>query len=198
MDTYDRRLDYGNADFDIPQRLTGSFTYNPPIRAAGFLGRAVNGWQLNGILSLYDGLPFSVQSASNTLNTGGTSRASYVPGAGNGTLPSGQQSVEEWFNVAAFSAPGTLLYGDAGRNILRGPGTHEMDISLFKNFQFHPDSSKKLQLRAEVFNITNTPQFNNPVNTIGAAGAGSITSAGSPYTLQRLSREIQLAAKFYF
>ena len=78
MDTYDRRLDYGNADFDIPQRLTGSFTYNLPVKVNGFLGRAVNGWQLNGILSLYSGLPFSVQSASNTLNTGGTSRASYI------------------------------------------------------------------------------------------------------------------------
>jgi len=198
MDTYDHRLDYGNADFDIPQRLTGSFTYNLPVRVDGFLGHAVNGWQLNGILSLYSGLPFSVQSASNTLNTGGTSRASFVPGAGNGTLPSGQQSVQEWFNVAAFSAPATLQYGDAGRNILPGPGTHELDMSLFKNFLLQPDSPKKIQIRAEVFNIANTPQFNNPVNTIGAAGAGSITSAGSPYTLQRLSREIQLAAKFYF
>src|ERR1022692_1017263 len=65
MDTYDRRLDYGNADFDIPQRLTGSFTYNLPVKVNGFLG-------------LYSGLPFSVQSASNTLNTGGTSRASYI------------------------------------------------------------------------------------------------------------------------
>ena len=162
------------------------------------VGQVANGWQTNGILSVSTGVPFSVQSATNTLNTGGASRASYVPGGGNGTLPSGQQTLAEWFNVAAFSAPAALQYGDAGRNILRGPGTHELDFSLFKNFLLRADSAKKLQFRAEVFNITNTPQFNNPANTIGAAGAGSITSAGSPYTLQRLSREIQLAAKFYF
>jgi hypothetical protein len=198
MDTYNHRLDYGNADFDIRNRLTASFTYNLPFKAHGWVGQAVNGWQTNGILSLSTGGPFSVQSAANTLNTGGTSRASYVPGVGNGSLPSDERTLTEWFNVAAFSAPPALQYGNAGRNILRGPATHELDLSLFKNFSFGADSTKRFQIRAEAFNITNTPEFNNPASTIGAAGAGSITSAGSPFTLQRLSREIQLAAKFYF
>jgi hypothetical protein len=197
-DTYNHALDHGNADFDIRQRVTASFTYNLPSKAHGWLGQVANGWQTNGILSVSTGVPFSVQSATNTLNTGGTSRASYVPGAGDGTLPSGRQTLAEWFNVAAFSAPAALQYGDTGRNILRGPGTHELDFSLFKNFSLGADSARKFQIRAEAFNITNTPQFNNPASTIGAVGAGSITSAGSPYTLQRLSREIQLAAKFYF
>jgi hypothetical protein len=55
-----------------------------------------------------------------------------------------------------------------------------------------------LQFRAETFNLTNTPQFNNPVSMIGAPGAGAIISAGSPNTFQRVSREVQLALKLYF
>jgi hypothetical protein len=79
-----------------------------------------------------------------------------------------------------------------------GPGTKQLDFSAFKNFALSEDGVRSLQFRAEFFNIFNTPQFNNPVATIGAPGAGVITSAGSPYTFQRLSREIQLALKFYF
>lgn len=197
-DTYDHALDYGNADYDIRHRLTASFTYDLPFRVHGLAGKFVNGWQTNGILTLMTGIPFSVQSASNSLNNGATSRASYVPGAGNGVLPGDQRTVTEWFNVAAFTAPALDQYGNVARNSIYGPATRELDFSLFKNIPLGQDTSRKLQIRAEAFNVANTPQFNNPVNTIGAAGAGSITSAGSPFTFQRLSREVQVAAKFYF
>ncbi len=196
-DTLNYRLDYGNADFDVRHRVTGSFTYSLPSKLHGLSGQVLNGWQVNGILTLSTGIPFSVQSASNTLNTGGTSRASYVAGAGNGELSSGERSVAEWFNVAAFTAPGAQQYGNVARNSLYGPPTRELDFSLFKNFALGSEQ-RKLQLRAEAFNVANTAQFNNPINTIGAPGAGSIVSAGSPQTFQRLSREVQLAAKFYF
>ena len=156
----------------------------------------MNGWQVNGILSLYDGLPFTVLSATNTLNVGATSHAQYA-GASDGVLPSNRQSIAEWFNVAAFTTPGLLQWGNVGRNTLSGPPTRQLDASLFKNFKLG-EGSESLQFRAEVFNVFNTPQFNNPAATIGAAGVGTITSAGSPYTLQRLSREIQLAMKFSF
>jgi hypothetical protein len=197
MDTYNRRLDYGNADYDIRHRFVGSATYVLPFKASGPLRYVVQGWQLNGILSLYSGIPFSVQSASNTLNIGGTSRAEFI-GSGSGSLSGSPQSLQEWFNLAAFSAPPPLQFGNAGRNILTGPATKQLDLSAFKNFNFTEGHITNLQLRAEAFNLTNTPQFNNPNATIGAPGAGSITSAGSPYTLQRLSREVQLALKLYF
>ncbi len=196
LDSYNHKYEYGNSDFNIPNRFIASWNYLLPFKHEGLLHWAVNGWQLNGILSLYDGLPFTVLSATNTLNIGGTSHAQYA-GASNGALPSGQQSVAEWFNVAAFTTPGLLQWGDVGRNTLSGPPTRQLDASLFKNFKIG-EGSKNLQFRAEVFNVFNTPQFNNPAATIGSAGVGTITSAGSPYTLQRLSREIQLALKFSF
>jgi hypothetical protein len=197
MDTHNRKLDYGNADFDVRHRVVGSFTYLLPFRISGKLRHVTEGWQLNGILCLYTGLPFTVVSATNTLNIAASSRASYI-GIGNGALPSGERTLQEWFNVAAFSAPATLLFGNVGRNTLAGPGTKQLDFSVFKSFFFRDDSTRAIQFRAETFNLTNTPQFNDPVSTIGAPGAGAITSAGSPGTFQRLSREVQLAVKFFF
>jgi hypothetical protein len=81
---------------------------------------------------------------------------------------------------------------------LFGPGTRNLDFSVFKNFQFSDDGRKRLQFRAEFFNLTNTPQFNNPNTNIGSADVATINSAGSPLTLQRIPRHIQLALKFYF
>ena len=73
-----------------------------------------------------------------------------------------------------------------------------MDGSLFQNFKYTRSERTYVQFRAEVFNIANTPQFNNPASAIGNPAAGTISSAGSKITLQRTSREIQLALKLYF
>ena len=158
----------------------------------------MQGWQLNAILSYYDGIPFSVSSGSNSLDIGDgiTPRAEFVgTSGGNGSLPPGQRTLKKWFNTADFANPGTEQWGDSGRNILQGPGTKNVDFSIFKDIPLH--ESKRLQLRAEFFNLFNTPQFNNPNGTVGP-GFGTISSAGSPVSLQRISREIQLAAKFNF
>jgi hypothetical protein len=197
MNTYNRRLDYGNADFDVRHRLVASATYVLPFKSSGYRRHVVSGWQLNGILSLYTGLPFSVQSAANSLNIASSSRASYS-GSGDGSLPESARTLQSWFNTADFSAPEGLEFGNVGRNTLVGPGTKQLDFSVFKNFAFQEGSARSLQFRAEAFNLTNTPQFDNPVATIGAPGAGAIISAGSPNTFQRVSREVQLALKLYF
>jgi hypothetical protein len=88
------------------------------------------------------------------------------------------------------------MFGNSGRNILYGPGTRQVDLSLFKSFDFW--ESRRLQFRAEAFNAFNTPQFNNPNSSIGFSGVARITSAGSPTVYQRTSRQIQLAVKLYF
>src|SRR5438270_10819867 len=79
-----------------------------------------------------------------------------------------------------------------------GPGTTVFDLSVFKTFNLGSSEFRRLQFRAEAFNVFNTPQFNNPNAQIGSPGAGRITSAGSPPLFQRTSREIQLALKLYF
>jgi hypothetical protein len=213
---YNLRADYGDSDLNVPNRFVASANYQLPFKAEGKLNPLVQGWQVNAILNYFDGLPFSVTSA-NGVGDGLTPRAETVPGFGNGSVSPGKRTREEWFNTSAFvSIPltGPLAngqWGDSGRNILQGPGTKDIDFSLFKNFQLA--ESKNLQFRAEFFNLFNTPQFNNPsataptpaatsttlVPNITAGSAyGTIASAGSPTTFQRISREIQLAMKFTF
>jgi hypothetical protein len=197
MNSYNRNLDRATSGYDVRRRFAASWTWALPFHGGRRANLLVGGWQVNGILSLFDGLPFSVGSASNTLNTGGSSRASLLAG-GVAEIPVDQRSIARWFNIAAFSAPGTQQFGNTGRNILRGPGTAQADLSLFKDFYLSEAKGRRLQFRAECFNVSNTPQFNNPAATIGAAGAGTISGAGAPLTFQRTSREIQLALKLYF
>lgn len=197
MDVRDFRRDRGSADFDVRQRLSLSWTWELPVKVKveGTLRRVIGGWQANGIVSLYGGLPFSVQSATNSLNIGSGSRADRLR---DGSLASGERTIERWFDVSAFTAPGPQLFGNSGRNILRGPGTKQVDFSLFKDFPLSGNSGRRLQFRGEFFNVTNTPQFNNPNATIGVPGAGMIGSAGSPVSFQRTSRQIQFALKLSF
>jgi hypothetical protein len=195
LNPYNIRADYGDSDLNIPNRFVASGGYELPFRARGTLGSFVQGWQLNAILNYSDGLPFSVSSSSG-VGDGLTPRAELLPGYGNGSLPSGQRTLGKWFNAAAFANPTAGQWGNSGRNILQGPGTKDVDFSVFKNT--HLTDSKVLQLRAESFNLFNTPQFNNPGATAGSSTIGIVSSAGSPQTFQRISREIQFAAKITF
>jgi hypothetical protein len=197
MNSYQPHWDYGNSDQNIPSRFVGSVNYSLPIKGSGWLKPVEEGWQLNGILIFSDGIPFSVLAGSNSLGIadGIAPRAQFVGASGNGSLPTGQRKLTQWFNTADFTNPGTQQWGNAGRNTLQGPGTKDIDFSVFKNIRLA--EAKMLELRSEFFNLFNTPQFNNPNATVGP-GFGTISSAGSPTTLQRTSREIQLAAKISF
>ena len=160
----------------------------------------VAGLSENGNLSCgvrVERIPFSVLSGLNSLGVadGIVPRARFVGVNGNGSLSSGQRTLKQWFNTAEFANPGAQRWRNSGRNILEGPGTKDIDFSVFKTTPLH--EAANLQLRAEFFNLFNTPQFNNPTATVGP-DFSTISSAGSPNTLQRVSREIQLAAKVSF
>ena len=182
--------DRGNGAYDVRNHFSGSWTWAAPGR-----GILLGGWQLNGIASIYSGLPFTVNSAINTLNGSGPQRANRI---GSGVLPASQRSLNEYFDISAFVTPGLYQFGNSGRDILTGPGTLQVDGSLFKNFYYTRSERTYVQLRGEFFNLANTPQFNNPASAIGNPAVGSITSAGSKPTLQRTSRQIQVALKLYF
>ena len=187
------RRDRGPTGFSSPRRLVPSFMYDLPFKANGPLNHIVGGWQINGILSMYDGFPMRVTSP-NTLNC----CTSYPDRLDDGRLPRGQQTLQRFFDVGAFARPGPQMFGNAGRNILFGPGTKNLDFSIFKEFFFSENQERRLQFRAEFFNLTNTPQFNNPTTNIGSANAGRIRSAASTITLQRIPRHIQFGLKLYF
>ncbi len=199
---YDLHLNRGNSTFDLRHNVVLSWTYELPFgkgkpllpNASGPLQWMVGGWQLNSIDSFQSGTPFTVTMNSSLLNAG--SGGQWPNRIGSGVLAN--PTISQWFDPTAFVSPGNYVYGNAGRNILVGPRTTQFDVSMFKSFAFSADQVRRAQFRAEVFNLLNTPQFNNPNASIGNLSVGQITSAGQPPLFQRTSREIQLALKLYW
>ncbi len=190
QDRNNLRAERGSGVADLRQRLVLSWTYSLPFLQKN---RWLGGWQLNGLANFYTGTAFTPTSSINTLNASGTQRPDRI---GSGVLDN--PTIQRWFDITAFSTPAPYKFGNSGRDILYGPGTKQLDLSAMKNFMVRAERNWRFQLRAEAFNLTNTPQFNNPNANIGSNGAGVISSAGSPATFQRTSRQIQVALKFYF
>jgi hypothetical protein len=191
-----------SSTFDVRHKLSISSTVELPFgKGRHWLGTAARpvqwaagGWQVNAIGTFMTGLPFTPTMQTNNLNTGTGSQ--FPNRIASGELAASQRTIDRWFDASAFAAPGQYIFGNSGRNILYGPGTRQVDLSLFKDFVFA--EGRRLQFRAEAFNVSNTPQFNNPNASIGFTGVARITSAGSPTVYQRTSRQVQLALKLYF
>ena len=191
--------EYGLSAFDQRHRFVMSYVYALPFgagqrfltRASGVSGFIVSGWQINGITTLASGNPFTAQvlggdrSQTGTFG-GGVQRANVVAGQ-NPNLPN--PSVQEWFNTAAFTVAPLGTFGNEGRNNLIAPGTVNFDFSAFKTTRI--TESVRVELRAEMFNIFNHPQFLSPVSDPTNQAFGQITAA-------RPAREIQFGLKLKF
>jgi len=143
------------------------------------------GWQLNGIVTLQTGTPFSVTAGVNRSLSGGAGDRADLIGGGAVTTYGGEsrgQYIQEYFDVSRFTLPALGTFGTAGRNILTGPGLANVDASAFKIFR--ATEKKSLELRWEVFNVLNRPNFSNPVASVSSGQFGQITSAGSPRIMQ--------------
>ena len=194
MNPYNWRSDYGNSNWDVRHRFSGSFTYDLPFfksSPSAMVRNTLGGWQTNGIVTLQTGMPFNVTIAGDVANTGvGNQRPNLV-----GTLSSncGADHLSTCIDASAFAQPAAYTYGNAGRNLLFGPGSANVDFSLFKAFQIH--ERLRTQFRAEFFNFFNTPSFNNPSTTLNfnnTASLGNITST------KHDNRQIQLGLKLLF
>jgi hypothetical protein len=198
---YDRSKERGRLNWDIRHRVVSSVNYELPFGkgkrflsgASGPGARLAEGWSVGGIINLYSGEAATVGVATSTANTGLGSRADVVPGC---KLRLDVRTPNRWFNTACFTTPPPFTYGNAGVGIVDGPGTKQFDLSLLKVTRV--DEKRYFQLRLELFNAFNTPQFNVPATTLGAGAFGSIASAGVAVTFARTSRQMQLALKFFW
>ena len=192
-----RFLEYGPSAFDIKHRFAANGIWELPFgkgkawlnNAGPFVNRLVGGWQVNGILQLQTGNPFTVNVVGDRANIGtlATQRPNRV---GNGTLPRGERSAARWFDTSAFVLQPLNTFGNSGRSILRQDGVTTLDLSFFKNNPFF-ENRVNLQFRAELFNITNAVNFARPGAAVNGANFGVITAAGA-------AREIQLALRLVF
>lgn len=192
----DRALERGPSSFDRTHQLTGSLVWAIPIAMKSepnllqtVLRHAAGGWQLSSVFQAETGSPFGVLMPCAAVNAEGNNcRPNRI---GSGVLPADEQSVNEWFNTGAFVTPSPAAYGNAGRNILRGPGMVTVDAALAKSFPLGHAEARRLQIRWEVFNSLNHTNLGLPIHSTDSPALGSIISAGS-------GRVIQLGARLQF
>ncbi len=187
QDTRNRRLNYGLADHHIAHRFVFSGNYELPFSAPGVAGHLVRGWALSGISTMQTGQPITVTLNFDNANTGTTNWPNRL---GKG-VPA-NQSINNWIDAAAFAFPAAQTFGNAGRNILTGPGFLSTDVSLQRNFGLKLTDRSRIEFRAEAFNVFNTPQFGNPNATLGNPAFGTVGGTA------RSNRQMQLGLRFLF
>jgi hypothetical protein len=230
--TYSKALDYGDNDdsgltwawapmyqrnyalagFDRTHNLEIYGNYELPVgrgkrwASQGFASKVVGGWQLNGILSRQSGTPLTISSSGTSVNAPGNTQtadqilANVAILGGHGIGANGGS----YFNPLAFAAPSTTsaVFGNSGRDIIRGPGVFNVNASLFRNFAV--TERFKLQFRVETFNLTNTPQFGNPGVTLTSAKlSGGVPIPGSLNGFSQITtasneRQLRFALKLSF
>jgi hypothetical protein len=205
-DPLDPRLDRGLADFDTPQRFVLSWIWEVPFDAAvhsdGLLKKVARGWQLNGIASFQKGQPTTLFSNSNSSQQNNfldrpdvigpiqifknprNEHTANVDGAANCVGTNGAVTGMFWFNPDSFDCNNVPIFtfGDMGRNVIRGPGINNWDLSITKKTSI--TESKSLEFRAEFFNAFNHAQFLNPDNAGGSGTFGQILADRGPRILQ--------------
>ena len=216
QNAHDPRANYGLAITDATHNFTGSFSYDLPLGRGhsyathGVLDYIVGGWRLAGVVQARSGVPFTPivadSSANNFDGVGGDlalsgsvdcfcSYQQRPNRVGGGKLSN--PTIHQWFAASAFTDPtndGTIhVFGNSGRDIIRGPRYVNTDMSIGKSFRIREDMG--IEVRADSFNFFNHPQFNTPDNNILSSTVGVISSTtnfGGP------GRIFQLGARFTF
>ena len=206
---FDISGDSGLSSFDQRHKFTGNWTYDLPFGEnrrflqKGVLSHIFGDWQYYGNFTVASGLPFTVRVLGGALDisrgVSGSLRANLVPGQ---PFYVANPKTKEWFNIAAFCEPETATavnptcvnpgasgFGDAGRNILEGPGQVLMDMSLNKTIPIKEYRSLDLRISANnVFNFVNYSGLGTTVNSINF---GEVTSVGT-------MRRVTFTARFRF
>jgi hypothetical protein len=223
QNSYNPSQNYALSNFDIPHMFKGSLVYDLPfgkgrtfMNSNAILDAVLGGWQIGTTFVFESGAPFTPTIGATTA-IGTLSGGSVFPDViGNPHISN--QSVSGWYNTCttlldgtnfpvgctnpAWAVPAPGHYGNAGRNILQGPGIQDVDFSLGKNFRIPlPRETGNLQIRFDALNGLNHPNFDLPGTSLGTSGAGVITGTTGNYNSTNNSfgqRLIQLGARFSF
>ena len=197
MNNYDIWRDYGPAGWDIPHRFAVSYIYDVPFLKNSdqpLLKYVVAGWQIGGVTTIQSGTPVNVTISSDRANIGltGLQRPDLVgavPELNCESDPTRPPQRMNCFDAAAFALPAQFTFGNAPRNLLRGPGLIVTDLSMMKNVSL--GGQARLQVRVEMFNAFNKVNLNNPNGVFLSPQFARITSAQN-------MRQIQLGVKLLF
>ena len=195
---FDVAAERGRSMFDSRHRFVLSYEWSLPFWKApqNWYQHVLGGWQVNGITTFMSGTPFTVYDSRDVDLQGGAPEISgFSSNRPNlvGDPNAGPHTPQQWFNVSAFQRLDAIAqagqFGNAGRNIVQGPGLQQWDFSALKNIQIR--EGKTLQFRGELFNIFNHANFRLPNNDISSPNFGVISEALP-------GRLVQVALKFLF
>ena len=198
-DPFNPRYQYGTSGFDRRNIAVVNFDYDLPIlqHSKGVAHSLLGGWTVSGVALMQSGNPISVNAGTNTLGLSG-STTDHADLVGKITYP---HTAQQWFNPAgAFAQPAPLTFGNAPKNIVKGPGRDNWNLSLFKDFHF--TEATGIQFKAESFNTWNHTQFtgvnNSVLNGTPGTGANAYNSTAGAVNAAADPRVFQLGAKVYF
>lgn len=191
INPYDINAYRAVSDFNVPQRFVLNYLWELPSPQHGLAKALMGGWETSAIWSVQSGFPLNVTSGGDysfSLPEVGNDQAQVVS-APQYTSGSRATRIAEWFTTNSFTTPADNTFGNAGRNILTGPGTFNVDFSAHKVFFL--TEKIRTQFRFEFFNVFNHTLLNNPDTTVPDSNFGRITSARDP-------RIAQIALKLVF
>lgn len=195
---YDMKRDHSVTGFDLPQVFTVGWTWAVPVGAGHFstgnkvTDYALGNWQLNGIVELESGRPFTIEDSGDIANTGNFNwtGAGYERPNLIGKPKLSNPRPEKWFNTAAFAAPEQYTFGSLGRNTMRTEPYKNLDISVMREFPTW--ESMKFQFRLDAFNAFNHPVWGTPNNCQNCQNFGVVNSTVNS------ARQLQLSGKIVF
>ena len=201
QDNKNLRAEKGNSGDDVRHTASYQLIYELPFGPgkahlrAGLLSRVAGGWQLSSVGQIRSGIAGSVLLGVNTFGNGTLTNQRPNAVAGVSQYAS-DKTVDHYLNPAAYSLPAAGTFGNLGRNTFYGPVYAQEDVSLIKNEVFK--ERYRAQFRAEVFNVLNHPNFDLPQATFGTSTFGQTLNTFGRTLGTGVSRQIQLALKFYF
>jgi hypothetical protein len=180
LDTYNRRAQRAVSSFDVPHRFTVAFNYALPFQVGKPL---LSGWQVNGMITIQSGQPFTPHTTQFDAYRNESFNRLVVTGDPNANVPEGLA-----YNPAALTLPAQGVFGESGRNIIRGDGFQTAGLSLFRNVRLH--ERLQLQIRGEATNVFNQVNYQGPVVN-HSTQPGAFVATAAP-------RTVQLGAKLMF
>jgi len=212
QNSYDVAAEWAVSDFNFPQRLSVAYLWAMPFGSTvskldnHSLNYLIEGWQAGGVITAESGPPFTPFvsggiSGADEVQITGTNNDTDRPNLTGSSFYPSKQTPQDWLNASAFSIPANFTFGDAGRNILRGPGLGSWDFSLLRDFRL--GESKSLQFRAEMFNLLNRANFDIPQRDVASQSFGQIFNTLQPQAGLASGgpgepREMQLALRLYW
>jgi hypothetical protein len=198
--SFNLRGEYGNSDFDVRQRVSINFLYQPNIGRGrtylnhGAVGRFMEGWEIVGITTFQTGLPYDIFGDRENQHTGLSDRAELV---GPTAIPAGAPRIQTGPPLSAFALPDYDTASNLSRNRFFSPGINNWNMSLLKDQSI--TERVKLQLRFEFYNLFNRVEFGQPDNLIADTGTFGLSSSqvGQPDATTG-ARQIQFAMKLLF